>query len=136
MLMALFPLTSCDAILKRTVVEDIGWKSAESWMHTILDLETNRPDAQDDQTLEKRLTETGTRGLFAHDHWSELAVISDEYELFGAEHDWDHALGLGGLCALVDEDAAELVFGQTWIAGANTCATNNIGVLKRGLENL
>ena len=98
-------------------------------MHTVLDLQPDRPDAQDDQALEKRLTKARASCLLAHDYWAELAVVADEDELFGAEHDRDHALGLGGLRALVDENAAELVLGQTRIAGTDTRATNNIGVL-------
>ena len=58
-------------------------------------------------------------------------MIADEYELSCAEYDGYHALGLGGLCALVDEHRFELEFGEAWVAGANACATYHVCVAKQ-----
>ena len=77
-------------------------------MHAVLHLEADGPQSEHDETLEQRLRETGARRLLAHDDRPQLAVVADEHELPTAEHHRDHALGLGGLRALVDQHGAEL----------------------------
>lgn len=41
-------------------------------MHTVLDLKTNRPIAEDNQPLEERLSESCPRSFLIHDHRTEL----------------------------------------------------------------
>ena len=44
------------------------------------------------QPLEERLAEAGGSGLLAHDDGSELAVVADQDDLLGPQHDRNHAL--------------------------------------------
>ena len=46
-------------------------------MHSVLDLETNRTDAEADQSFEETLVEACLGSLLAHDDWTKLAVITD-----------------------------------------------------------
>lgn len=77
-------------------------------MHPVLDLEPERPDPENDEPLEQRLRQSGSRRLLAHDHGPELAVIADEDQLLGPQDHRHHALRLGRLHALVDQDRVEL----------------------------
>jgi hypothetical protein len=52
--------------------------------------------------------------------------------LLGPEDHGYHALGLGGLRALVDEDGAELHLGQPRVTGAHARAADDICVLGVG----
>ena len=61
----------------------------------------------------------------------EQARISVVVYLFGPQHHRDHALGLRGLCALVDQDGAELHLGQAGVPGAHTGAADHISILWR-----
>lgn len=58
-------------------------------------------------------------------------MIADEYELPAAEHDGYHALGLGGLCALVDEHRLELELGEARITRAHARAAYDVGVAQQ-----
>ena len=49
------------------------------------------------QPLEERLAEAGGSGLLAHDDGSELAVVTDQDDLLGPQHDRNHALRFGCL---------------------------------------
>lgn len=55
--------------------------------------------------------------------------------LFGPEHHWHHALGLCGLCALIDEDGAELHLSQARVTRTHTCAADHICILRNKGEN-
>ena len=68
--------------------------------------------------------------LLAHDHRSELAVIADEDELLCPQDDGDHALGLGGLHGLVDEDGGEAHLGEPRVARADAGARDDVGHLQ------
>lgn len=86
-------------------------------MHPVLDLQSDRPVAEDDQTLKQGLRQTSAGSLLVHDHRAELLerklqrwggsdrertgaglgeatdlVVSDENGLLAAEHERDHAL--------------------------------------------
>lgn len=54
-------------------------------MHSVLNLQTERADAEDDKSLEQRLGQAGPGRLLAHDDWSELAVITDQDQLRESE---------------------------------------------------
>jgi hypothetical protein len=85
-------------------------------VHAVLDLETDRAVAEEDEPFEEGLRKAGARCLLVHDRWSELRVVceagdmsesarepslskerltSDHDELLDAERERDHALGLG-----------------------------------------
>jgi hypothetical protein len=44
-----------DSVLKRALIKCERREVAEAWMHAILDLQSNRPDTQADQSLEQTL---------------------------------------------------------------------------------
>ncbi len=50
--------------------------------------------------------------------------------LFGPEHHRHHALGLRGLCALIDEDGAKLHLSQARVTRTHTCAADHICILR------
>lgn len=50
--------------------------------------------------------------------------------LFGPEHHWHHALGLRGLCALINEDGAKLHLSQARVTRTHTCAADHICILR------
>lgn len=61
-------------------------------MHAVLDLESNRPVPEDDETLEEGLSEACTGCFLVHDDGSELLMITNEDDLFTAENERNHAL--------------------------------------------
>ena len=97
------PLVLRDAILERALVERVGRELREARVHAVLHLQPDRPDAEQHEALEERLRQAGTLGALAHDDGTELAVVADEHDLLGAQHDGDDALGLGRLRRLVDQ---------------------------------
>lgn len=50
--------------------------------------------------------------------------------LFGPEHHWHHALGLRGLCALINEDGAELHLSQARVTRTHTRAADHVCILE------
>ena len=59
-------------VLERPFVEHIGREFRKTWVHTVLNLETNWAVAEDDETLEERLCETCTGSFLIHNDRSEL----------------------------------------------------------------
>jgi hypothetical protein len=43
-----------------------------------------------------------------HHHWPELAMISHKNDLHSPKQQWQQALGLGGLCGLINEHLHQL----------------------------
>lgn len=74
-------VTCRDAILQRTLIEDVGRKSAERRVHPILDLQADRTDAQHHEAFEQRLRQPGLGRLLAHHHGAELAVVTHKDQL-------------------------------------------------------
>ena len=60
-------------------------------------------------------------------------MIANEDQLLRTEHDWYHALGLGCLHALVDEDRVELEPVQPRVASADAGAANHVSCLQQFL---
>ena len=57
--------------------------------------------------------------------------------LFGSQHYGDHALGLGGLGGLINEDHTETELGQTGVSRSSTCTADDIRILQeeeKGME--
>jgi hypothetical protein len=77
-------------------------------MHTILDFKSERSNAENNQSLKKRLRQASTCSLFTHDDRSKLAVITYEDELLSTQYHRHHAFRLGRLHALVNKDGVEL----------------------------
>ena len=53
-------------------------------------------------------------------------MIPDQYELLSSQHSGDHTLWLGGLHALVYQDAAEPHPGQLGVAGPDAGAADDV----------
>ncbi|KAJ7264918.1 hypothetical protein B0H12DRAFT_215232 [Mycena haematopus] len=66
------PLGGGDTVLKRALVEHVGREFGKTWMHAVLNLKSNGAVAQNDESLEERLCETGARRLLVHDDRAEL----------------------------------------------------------------
>ena len=97
-------------------------------MHAILDIESNRGAAEDDQALKQRLIETGLGSFLVHDDGTQLLMIAHKHHLLASKDQRNHALRLGRLGGLVDQHRPEFEFRQSWIAGADAGAANDIGV--------
>jgi hypothetical protein len=72
-------------------------------MHTILHLQADGLHARSDETLKQRLHKTRPSGFLAHDHWSQLAVITDKHDLLRSEDDGNETFWFSRLGALVDK---------------------------------
>lgn len=66
------PLRRGDTVLERSFVEHVGGELGEARVHAVLDLETDRTVAEEDETLEEGLVETGAGGFLVHDGRAEL----------------------------------------------------------------
>lgn len=53
--------------------------------------------------------------------------------LFCPKNNRHHALWLSGLCAFIDQNGTKLHFSKSWVASSDTCATNDICIL-RGIK--
>lgn len=73
--------TCSDAVLQGAFIEDVGGEGTESWVHTILDLQADRPDPQHHQALKQGLGETCFGCLLTHHNRTQLTVISNQNEL-------------------------------------------------------
>ena len=56
--------------------------------------------------------------------------------LFGSQHYGDHALGLGGLGGLINEDHTETELGQTGVSRSSTCTADHIRILQEEEEGM
>ena len=56
--------------------------------------------------------------------------MNESAHLATAQDDWNHALWLSGLCALINENRAKLQFCQSRIPCTHTCTANHISRLK------
>ena len=97
-------------------------------MHSVLHLESNRPDSQADQSLEKTLVQPCFGSLFAHDNGTELAVVAHQDYVLGALQDRNESLGLSSLGGLIDKDLLEFEMLQSLVKSADASSTNDIGV--------
>lgn len=84
-------LGSGDTVLKRTFVKHVGRELGQAGVHSILNSESNRAVAQDDESFEKRLGKTSSRSLFVHDDRSKLLMVTNEYDLFTSHDQRNHA---------------------------------------------
>ena len=69
-------------------------------MHSLLDLQTNRTDPNQDQSLEQGLRQSSFRSDITHDNGSELTTIADHDELFGSHRNRDRPPRLPSLAWL------------------------------------
>ena len=99
-------------------------------MHTVLHLQTDWLYAEVHEPFEERLCQTGRSGLLARDDRTELAVVTDEHDLLGPEHDRDQALRLRGLCRLIDDDLTKTKVPEARISRTDTGARDDIGSLQ------
>lgn len=74
-------VTCCDAILQRTLIEDVGRKSAKRRVHPILDLQADWTNAQHHEAFKQRLRQPSLGRLLAHHHGAKLAVVTHKDQL-------------------------------------------------------
>lgn len=74
-------LTRSDSILQRAFIENVGGEGTEGWVHTVLNLQTDWTNPQNNQTLKQRLGQTCFSSLFTHYHRAQLAVITHQNQL-------------------------------------------------------
>ena len=99
-------------------------------MHPILDLEADRADANQYETLEHTLGQSCLGCGFAHDHGAELTVISNKDYLLGTHSEGNQSFSLDGLGGLIDDNLAETEVLETRIACTDTGAANHVGSLQ------
>ena len=99
-------------------------------MHSILDLEADRADTNQYETLEHTLGQSCLGCGLAHDHGTELTMISNKDYLFGTHSEGNQSLGLDGLCSLIDDNLAETEVFETRVACTDTGAANHVGSLQ------
>lgn len=97
-------------------------------MHAVLDVESDRGTAQDDQTFKERLVQAGFGSLLVHNDRTQLLMVTNQNDLFASQHQWDNAFRLGGLGRLVDKDRSEFELGQSGITCTDTGTANHIGI--------
>mmetsp|Transcript_58815 Transcript_58815/g.95037 ORF Transcript_58815/g.95037 Transcript_58815/m.95037 type:complete len:221 (+) Transcript_58815:2520-3182(+) len=95
-------------------------------MHAVLHLQTHRLHPHCHHTFEERLIEPRLTGLLAHNHGPQLAMITHQHQLLGTHHDGNEALGLCGLCRLIDEYLGEAEALKTGVASAHTGRADDI----------
>ncbi len=98
-------------------------------MHTVLYLQTNGFDTKHNQPLKQRLRESSFGSLLTHNNGAQLAMISNQHYLFGAEDERDKDLGFGSLSGLIDENLTETEVDETGVACSYASTTDDICVL-------
>ena len=53
-------LTNSNSVLKRSIIEQIGWELAQRGVHAVLDLQANGTDSQNHQAFKQGLRKTST----------------------------------------------------------------------------
>ena len=71
-------------------------------MHAILDLKTDRSDAEADKSLEQTLVKAGFCSFFTHDYRPELTVITNEDHMLSSLQNRDQSFRLSGLSRFID----------------------------------
>ena len=73
--------TCCDTILKRSFIEDVGGKRAESGVHAVLYLQAYGTYSQHHQAFKQRLRQTGSRSFLTHNDGTQLTMIAHQDQL-------------------------------------------------------
>ena len=76
-------------------------------MHTILDLKTDRSDAEADKSFEQTLVKAGFSSFFTHDNRSELTVITNEDYMLGSLQNRNQSFRFGGLSRFIDQNLSK-----------------------------
>ena len=121
-----------DAVGQRALVKAVRREGRDRRVHSVLDLQAVRPDAEEHQPLEERAAETRGDRLLAEDDGAELAVVADEDELLRAVDERDERLGLARLRALVDEHVLQAEREEAAVAGGHARRADHV----RGGQNL
>ena len=73
-------------------------------MHSVLNLKSNRPDTKADKSLKKTLIQSCFGGLFAHDDWAKLAVVTYQDDMLGSLQNWNESFWFSSLGGLIDKN--------------------------------
>lgn len=125
-------LLSAQAVLQTTLVEGDRRKGRKVRVHAVLDLQTDRPNTEADEPLEKTLVQAGLLRLLAHDDRAELAMVAYQNNVLGTFQDWNESFRLGGLRCLVNQHLLELVALEAEVERADAGCADDV----RRLEDL
>ena len=119
-----------NSILERSFVESQRREITESWMHSVLDLESNRPYTKTDESLEKTLIQTCLWGFFTHDYWTKLTMVTYQYNVFGTLQNWNESLWFSCLGGFVDKNLFELEMLQPLVECTYASCANDVSIPK------
>ena len=74
-------LTSSDAVLQGSLIEDVGREATELGMHPVLDLQSDWSDPQHHQPLKQGLRQAGAGSFLTHHYRAQLAVVTNKDHL-------------------------------------------------------
>jgi len=124
------------SVLERTFVEGHRREVGKARVHSILHLEADWANTQTDKAFEQTLVQSGFGCLFAHDDGSELAVITNENDVFCPLQDWDQGLWFGCLGGLVNQHLSKSEVANSPVKSSNAGGANDIGVLQNFVFSL
>ena len=83
-------------------------------MHSVLDLESDRTIAQDDEALEERLRQARPCRFLVHDDGAQLLMVTNKNHLSTSEYQGNHALWRK---YSVSQKVARMEASRTWLCG-------------------
>jgi len=119
-----------NTVLKRSFVERIGREFGQARMHAILNLQSERPNAQEDGTLEQRIRQACFGCAFVDNHRTKLAMIAHQNELLRSKNAWNQRLWLGCLRRFVNEDKLKFAIPQARVCSTGTGATHDFSLVE------
>ena len=66
------PVLRADPVLESALVEEVAGELGEGRVHSVLDLQPEGPDPENNKSLEQRLTQPSGSRLLTHHHRSQL----------------------------------------------------------------
>ena len=95
-------------------------------MHTILYLETYWSDSKANQPLKKTLIKSSFCCFFAHNNWTQLTMITNQYDVFCSLQYRYECLRFCGLSCFIDENLSEPYVSYSSIECSHTCSANHV----------
>ena len=117
-----------NSILKGSFVKSHRWEIAESWVHPVLDLESNWSDSKADQPLKKTLVESCFRRFLAHDNRAKLAMVTHKDHMFGPFQNRNQSFRLRCLRSFINEHLLEFDRLEPLVECRYTSSADHIGV--------
>jgi len=96
-----------DTILQRTFVECQGWEVTQAGMHTILNLKSDRSNTEANKSLKQTLVESSFCSLLAHNNRTELAMITNQNNVFCSLENRNESFWFSSLCGFINQYLGE-----------------------------